>query len=34
VAAKLRDAVHERGATVETRVSRTVTDPWTFRVDR
>ncbi len=34
VEAKLRDAVHEQGATVETRVSRTVTDPWTFRVDR
>ncbi len=31
---KLLDAVRERGDTVETRVSRTVTDPWTFRVDR
>jgi putative NIF3 family GTP cyclohydrolase 1 type 2 len=30
----LRESVNERGATVETRVSTTVTDPWTFRVDR
>ncbi len=30
---KLVDAVQEQGATVETRVSTTVTDPWTFRVD-
>lgn len=30
---KLRDAVRERGATVDTRVSDVVTDPWTFRVD-
>ena len=30
---KLLDAVQQRGDTVETRVSRTVTDPWTFRVD-
>ncbi len=30
---KLTDAVRTRGATVETRVSRIVTDPWTFRVD-
>ena len=30
---KLVAAVRERGATVETRVSTTVTDPWTFRVD-
>jgi dinuclear metal center YbgI/SA1388 family protein len=30
---KLVDAVRERGDTVETRVSRAVTDPWTFRVD-
>jgi len=33
VEAKLRDATRERGATVETRVSTVVTDPWTFRVD-
>jgi dinuclear metal center YbgI/SA1388 family protein len=31
---KLREAVAERGDRVETRVSETVTDPWTFRVDR
>jgi putative NIF3 family GTP cyclohydrolase 1 type 2 len=31
--AKLRDATQARGATVETRVSAIVTDPWTFRVD-
>jgi len=31
---KLLGAVRDRGDTVETRVSRTVTDPWTFRVDR
>jgi dinuclear metal center YbgI/SA1388 family protein len=30
---KLVAAARERGATVETRVSTTVTDPWTFRVD-
>jgi putative NIF3 family GTP cyclohydrolase 1 type 2 len=30
---KLVDAVREQGATVETRVSTVVTDPWTFRVD-
>jgi dinuclear metal center YbgI/SA1388 family protein len=33
-AGKLRDAVAQRGDTVETRVSEIVTDPWTFRVDR
>ena len=35
-ARKLAAALEERdeaGATVETRVSTTVTDPWTFRVD-
>jgi dinuclear metal center YbgI/SA1388 family protein len=31
---KLVDALAERGDTVDTRVSRLVTDPWTFRVDR
>jgi dinuclear metal center YbgI/SA1388 family protein len=31
---KLVDALRERGDTVDTRVSRLVTDPWTFRVDR
>jgi dinuclear metal center YbgI/SA1388 family protein len=30
---KLRAAVRARGATVDTRVSTVVTDPWTFRVD-
>jgi dinuclear metal center YbgI/SA1388 family protein len=30
---KLLDGVREQGATVETRVSTVVTDPWTFRVD-
>jgi dinuclear metal center YbgI/SA1388 family protein len=30
---KLVTALQERGDTVETRVSTTVTDPWTFRVD-
>lgn len=30
---KLLDAMRERDATVETRVSTVVTDPWTFRVD-
>jgi dinuclear metal center YbgI/SA1388 family protein len=30
---KLLEALRERGDTVETRVSTTVTDPWTFRVD-
>jgi hypothetical protein len=30
---KLVQALAERGDTVETRVSTTVTDPWTFRVD-
>ena len=30
---KLVQALEERGDTVETRVSTTVTDPWTFRVD-
>ena len=30
---KLVRALQERGDTVETRVSTTVTDPWTFRVD-
>ena len=30
---KLVEALIERGDTVETRVSTTVTDPWTFRVD-
>jgi len=30
---KLLGALAERGDTVETRVSTTVTDPWTFRVD-
>ncbi len=30
---KLREALRQRGDTVETRVSTTVTDPWTFRVD-
>ena len=30
---KLVQALRERGDTVDTRVSRTVTDPWTFRVD-
>jgi dinuclear metal center YbgI/SA1388 family protein len=34
VARRIEDAVRERGDTVETRVSETVTDPWTFRVDR
>jgi len=29
----LVDAVRDRGATVDTRVSRLVTDPWTFRLD-
>jgi hypothetical protein len=29
----LLEALRERGDTVETRVSTTVTDPWTFRVD-
>ncbi|MGA9749044.1 MAG: Nif3-like dinuclear metal center hexameric protein, partial [Nocardioides sp.] len=33
VEAKLRAALDEQGDTVETRVSTTVTDPWTFRVD-
>jgi dinuclear metal center YbgI/SA1388 family protein len=33
VGRKLRDALLERGATVETRVSAVVTDPWTFRMD-
>jgi dinuclear metal center YbgI/SA1388 family protein len=33
-ARKLRDAVADRGDTVDTRVSEIVTDPWTFRVDR
>jgi dinuclear metal center YbgI/SA1388 family protein len=33
VEAKLGHAARERGATVETRVSAVVTDPWTFRVD-
>jgi putative NIF3 family GTP cyclohydrolase 1 type 2 len=33
-ARRIEDAVRERGDTVETRVSETVTDPWTFRVDR
>lgn len=33
VEGKLGQALIERGATVETRVSTTVTDPWTFRVD-
>jgi putative NIF3 family GTP cyclohydrolase 1 type 2 len=28
---KLREAVHDRGDTVDTRVSGIVTDPWTFR---
>jgi dinuclear metal center YbgI/SA1388 family protein len=30
---KLRDAVAAQGATVETRVSTLVTDPWSFRID-
>jgi dinuclear metal center YbgI/SA1388 family protein len=30
---KVREAVRRRGATVDTRVSAVVTDPWTFRVD-
>jgi dinuclear metal center YbgI/SA1388 family protein len=30
---KVREAVRAQGATVETRVSTLVTDPWTFRVD-
>ncbi len=34
VETKLRDAVRRRGATVETRVSALVTDPWSFRIDR
>ncbi len=34
VEAKLRAALAQRGATVETRVSDLVTDPWTFRADR
>ncbi|HYO38234.1 MAG TPA: Nif3-like dinuclear metal center hexameric protein [Nocardioidaceae bacterium] len=33
VARKLTEAVAASGATVETRVSVVVTDPWTFRVD-
>jgi dinuclear metal center YbgI/SA1388 family protein len=33
VEAKLLVAAREQGATVETRVSTVVTDPWTFRVD-
>jgi putative NIF3 family GTP cyclohydrolase 1 type 2 len=33
VGRKLRDALLERGATVDTRVSAVVTDPWTFRID-
>jgi putative NIF3 family GTP cyclohydrolase 1 type 2 len=31
---RLAQGLDRRGDTVETRVSTTVTDPWTFRVDR